>query len=257
MQKTKEQLYDQIKDLKTKKEFNSEIKKRQKENDDLLDEDTIALLIVDELGRNQQNISKISDLQPGTDTTIYAKVTNISKSRTFNRKNGSSGRVINLEITDELGTCGLALWDQDVELVKNGSIKIGTNVKVINGYVKDGFNGLEINIGRYGMLKTNPEGMPELKDETPKNNKNMIDGKLVGMEPTRAFFRDNGDFGFVAKIQIENKDGIQTLSVWDEKVKEIQKFKEDDTILIENIDFRQRNGETEIHVNGKATIKKL
>lgn len=257
MQKTKEQLYDQIKDLKTKKEFNSEIKKKQKEYDDLFDEDIIALLIVDELGKNQQNISKISDLKPDADTTIYAKITNIDKLRTFNRKNGSAGRVINLKIADDTGTCGLALWDKDVNLVENKSIKIGTNIKVINGYVKNGFNGIEINIGRYGILDIDPDSMPELNCEQTKNNKNIIDGKLVKIEPTKSFFRDNGDFGFVAKIQIETKDGIQKLSIWDEKAKEIQNFKEDDTILIENIDFRQRNGETEIHVNGRAVIKKL
>ena len=51
MQKNKNQLYEEIKDLKTKKEFNLEIKKVKKESDDLFSEDIAALLIVDELGR--------------------------------------------------------------------------------------------------------------------------------------------------------------------------------------------------------------
>ena len=96
MQKTKNQLYEQIKDLKTKKEFNEEINRLQKEYDTLIDEDTAALLIVDELGRNKQNICTISELKSGDECTVYATVTNIKNTRNFARKNGSSGRVVNL-----------------------------------------------------------------------------------------------------------------------------------------------------------------
>ena len=59
MHKTKEQLYNQIKDIKTEKEFKKEIAELQKEYDGLFDEDIAALLIVDELGRNKENILKI------------------------------------------------------------------------------------------------------------------------------------------------------------------------------------------------------
>ena len=60
MHKTKDQLYQQIKDIKSKEEFKKEIDKIQKEYDNLFNEDTAALLIVDELGRNRENISKIN-----------------------------------------------------------------------------------------------------------------------------------------------------------------------------------------------------
>jgi len=46
------------------------------------------------------------------------------------------------------------------------------------------------------------------------------------------------------------------LVIWDEKVKEIQRFKQGDSLIIENFDMRQKNGNKEIHVNGKGTIKK-
>ena len=176
MHKTEEQLYETIKDLKTKNEFKEEIKKRQKEYDNLLDEDSIALMIVDELGRNKQNISKINELEPGMECTVFGKITNISQLRNFSKKNGTKGRVINLELTDDTRKCGLALWDKDVELVKNKSIQKGTNVKIINGYIKDGFNGIEINVGRWGLIEIEPENMPETKKEKPSDEK-LIKGK--------------------------------------------------------------------------------
>ena len=256
MHKNKDQLYDDVKDLITKNEFEEEIKKRKKKYDDLLDENTLALLIIDELGRNKQNISKITDLEPGSECIVFGKVTSINESRNFKRKNGSSGRVVNLDITDDTGTCGLVLWDKDVELVKNKIIQKDVNVKVINGYIKDGFNGLEINVGRWGLLEVEPKDMPDFTGKRTSKSKE-IKGELIEVEPTRAFFKDSGEFGFVTNIKIKDDEGIKQLAIWDEKVKEIQHFKQGDLIIIENFDMRQKNGKNELHVNGKSIIKKL
>jgi len=256
MQKNKNQLYEEIKDLKTKQEFNLEIKKVKKESDDLFSEDIAALLIVDELGRNKQNICKISDIKPEMECTVIGKITGITQLKNFNRKNGSTGKVINLELYDETGSCGLVLWDKDVELVSKKTIQIGTKVKVINGYIKNGFNGIEINIGRWGLIEVEPEKENEKKVKKPENNFNII-GKLIEVEPTKAFFKDNGEFGFIAKIKIDTKEGIKQLIIWDKKVKEIQKIKKGQYLKIENIDIKKNNGKKELHLNSKGIIIKL
>jgi len=257
MHKDKDQLYELIKDLKTKKQFEEEIRKRKKEYDDLLDENTVALLIVDELGLNKQNISKIQELKPGLECTVYGRVTKINKSRSFTRKNGSVGKVVNLEITDDSGTCNLVLWNKNVSLVKNKKIEKGTNVKIINGYVKDGFNALELNVGQWGLLEIEPEDMPKIIEEKDDDLENVVSGTLIEIQPTRAFFKDDGEFGFVTNIKIKDKDGVKQLTLWDKKVKEVQSFKQGDTIEISNINIRQKNDEKEIHVNGRSNIKKL
>jgi ssDNA-binding replication factor A large subunit len=255
MQKTKEELYKQIKDIKTKQDFEIEIKKVKKEYDELLDDNAAALLIVDELGRNKQNIVRIADLKPEMECTVIGKINDINKSRNFNRKNGSTGHVINLELKDDTETCGLALWDKDVELVKNKTIQIGTRVKVINGYTKNGFNGIELNVGRWSLLEIEPDEATEFKKE--KSESNIIKGKLVKIEPTRAFFKENGEFGFVTNMTLEINGKIKQITVWGEKVKEIQKLKTGDTIEIDNINTKQNNGTEEIHLNSKGTFRKI
>ncbi|MDH7517497.1 MAG: OB-fold nucleic acid binding domain-containing protein [Candidatus Thermoplasmatota archaeon] len=256
MHKNKDQLYEVVKDLKTKNDFEKEIKKIRKEYDDLLDEDAAALLIVDELGRNKQNICKISDLKSDTECTVFGKITKISESRNFKRKNGSNGMVVNLELSDETGTCKLVLWNKDVELLKNKVIKKGTNVKVVNGYVKDGFNCLELNVGRWGFLEIEPEQVSEINNKK-SSDKKVLRGMLVDVEPTRTFFRDNGEIGFVTKIKIKEKNTIRTLTVWDEKVKEIRCFKKGDSIEIDEVDVREKNGKKEEHVNGRSIIRRI
>jgi len=252
MQKSVDQLYNKIKDITSKEEFLKEIENKKLEFDNLLDEKLIALLIVDELGQNENSILKIKDIQPGYETSIIGKITNISEPKTFNRKNGSIGEVVNLEISDETSKCRLALWDKDVKLVKNNTLSIGTNVKVINGYVKQGFNGVEINIGRWGLIETIDENIPRIE-----NHVDIIQGVIVEIQPSRAFFKDNGEFGFVTNIKIKTNEETKSLTLWDNKVKEIQKYKVGDKIKINNLTIKNNNGKDEIHLNGNGKINNL
>jgi len=82
-------------------------------------------------------------------------------------------------------------------------------------------------------------------------------GKIIGIEPTRAFFKVDGEFGFVRKINLEENGKSKQITIWDEKVKDIQKFKKGDIIEIKNIDIRQKDGKEEIHVNSKGVILKV
>lgn len=256
MHKTKEQLYEYIKDLKTQEEFEHELQVRYREYDGLLDEPTIALLVVDELGRNKQTISKIADLKSDMKSTVFGEIINFYESRHFTRKNGSPGRVINLELADETGMCRLVLWNKDVELVRNKTVQKGTRVKVVNGYVKNGFNGLELNVGRWSLLEIEPEDMPMVAKEKLANGM-VIKGTLVNREPTRVFFKETGEVGFVTTIKISGeKSLVRSLTVWDEKVKELQGFKVGDIIEIERVNRRNSQENTELHVNGRSTIKR-
>jgi replication factor A1 len=256
MHKSKEQIYQQIKDIKSKEDFEKDLSKIKKEFDGLFNDEISALLILDEIGRNKENLYKIKDLKPGIDSTVYGKVTKINQSRNFNRKNGSTGRVVNLELTDETGSCGLALWDKDVELVKNKTIRNGTNLKIINGYIKDGYNGIEINVGRWSIIEIKPDIQSDYKIKK-QSISGLVKGKLIEIEPTRAFFKDNGEFGFVTNIKLENNKEIKQITVWGEKVKEIQKLKKGESIEIEEYDIKEKNGLKELHINNKGIIKKI
>ena len=261
MQQSKDQLYELIKDLKTKEEFEKEIQERYQQYEQLFNEDTVALFIIDELGKNKQVISKIADLKPDSDHAVVGTVTNIYELRTFTRKNGTSGRVVNLDISDDTGTCRLVLWDKDVDQIKNKDIKKGTKIKIINGYTKNGYSGLEINLGRWGLLETETNDTSEIKETEPDEIKGTepdeIKGTLIEKEATRAFFKDTGEFGFVTKIKIKDDKGEKHITIWDEKVKEIQKYKIGDQILLKNVTVKQNNGRTELHANGHCTIKQF
>jgi replication factor A1 len=256
MHKTKTELLELLADIKPKKEFEKEISRQYKLYDELIDKDTIAFLIVDELGRNTQSITKITDLAPNGDYTVVGRVLSISDSKTFKRKNGSPGKVINLEITDETGTCQLVLWNGDINSIKNKEIKQGTLIKIINGYTKTGYTGgMEIHLGRWGLLKVEPTDASS-QSQQRKNLCDEISGVLVLKEPTKAFFKDDGEFGFITTITMKEHNIKKELILWDGNVKDIQTCHIGDSITLKNVTKKWCNGKTEFHVMQNGSVEK-
>ena len=253
MHKTKPELLELIADVQSKKEFEKEINRRYKIYDELIDKDTIAFLIVDELGRNTQSFTKIADLAPNGDYSVVGRVLSTSDSKTFKRKNGSPGKVVNLEITDETGTCRLVLWNGDIDSIKNKEIHQGTLIKIINGYTKAGYTGgMEIHLGRWGLLEVLPtDGSSQAQQQSDD-----ITGVLLLKEPTKAFFRDDGEFGFVTTITIKEQNVKKELILWDRNVKDIQTCHIGDTIVLRNVTKKWSNGKTEFHVTRDNSVKK-
>ena len=152
MYKTKLELYEMISDLMAKDRFDEEIRKRFDEYEGLLSEEAIAYLMVDELGENVMDKTTIYDLKEGESVSLVVEVEDVKEPREFKRKNGNMGQVANIIVKDETAQCRLTLWDKDVEAVKDGRIKKGSKIKIVNGYVKVSDFGTEINIGRWGLF---------------------------------------------------------------------------------------------------------
>jgi len=252
MQKLINNFYDKVKDLINKNDFFDLIIKIKEESDDLFEENICALLILDELNRSECHYNKISNLEPGIESTLIAKIVNIGDIREFQKKNGNKGKVVNLEIMDESGKCRLVLWDKDVDIIKNNNIKINSNIKFINGYAKKGLDGIEINIGRWSLIEIVENNY--LLNNNLKNV-NSIAGKILEIHPTRAFFKNNGDYGFFTSVKIKENNKIKQLFIWDEKVKEIQKFESGDFIMFEGIVYKNKNGIIENHIECNSIIK--
>lgn len=255
MHQTKDQLYQSMNDVYSVKKFTTILKQRSKEYDGLFDDQTLALLLLDELGRNKQVISNIAEIQPDTDCTVVGTVIEIHAQKNFKKKNGTTGKLVRLSIGDDTGSCGLILWNDDTHHAHN--LKKGTQIKVVNGYVKQGFTGgVEINLGRWSLLEIEPtEGNsnPQIHDQRQDTD---ITGVLTHKEPTRAFFMDSGEFGFVTTITLKEHNKEHQFTLWGEKVKEIQNFKIGEQMRITNPQKKQRNGKFELHINGKSMIQR-
>jgi ssDNA-binding replication factor A large subunit len=233
----KKDLYLLVQDVLTCNEFDQRIKEEIKKAGGLIDEDTAALLIIDKLGRYKQPLIKIKDLSPQQDVSLFVYIIKRIDDEEFGNTTS-----IKYQISDDTGSCILTLWESKTKKMQGNKVLAeGTLVKIINGYVKEGFYGIEINIGKYGLLEIKPQDAPQftLKKNITKlsgvtSGIVTLDGMIKKIEDTHAFLRENKKTGFVTRIILEDESGDRTVVLWGKRVKEIQKFQVGDRIIIED-----------------------
>jgi hypothetical protein len=149
------------------------------------------------------------------------------------------------------------LWNGDIDVIKNKEIQQGTRVKIINGYTKTGYTGgMEIHLGRWGLLEVEPlDGSSS--SQPSKNQYDEITGVLVLKEPTKAFFQDDGEIGFMTTITMKEQNVKKELILWNRNVKDIQTCHAGDKITLRNITKKWFNGKTEFHVLQDGSVQKL
>ncbi len=142
-----EDYYAMISDLMTFERFRKEIESRREKYGDLLDDEAIAYLIVDELGRNPGNRMKISEVYDGVNATLEVTVEKIGDVETVKGKH----RILRVTVSDDTGRCTLVLWNEEIDKAME-NLREGRKVKIINGYVKENMYGLQISLGKWGIL---------------------------------------------------------------------------------------------------------
>jgi len=136
----------------TQDEFDSRVKSKVSEWAGLLDDRTAAMIVLDELGRLDVPFNRIAELEDAEEISVRGKVTSISPIRSFTRKTGESGRVVNVQLDDGSGRCTLVLWDDDVRLVEQNYVRVGRMVRALDCYVRKSNFGLEISRGKFGTV---------------------------------------------------------------------------------------------------------
>ena len=91
----------------------------------------------------------LSELKPGMrGIKTEGKIESISEPRTVNLRSGGTAQVADAVISDETGHIKLSLWDEQLNIVKEGD-----RVYIENGYTQEFRGETSLNVGRYGKLK--------------------------------------------------------------------------------------------------------
>ncbi|MCD6248311.1 MAG: DUF2240 family protein [Hadesarchaea archaeon] len=220
---------------------------------------------VEELPELPESKAKIADLKPDlSDVDVVGRVTAVSGPKTFERPDGSIGKVASVMLIDGSGQTRVSLWDEKAEVV--GKIKPGDAVKLENAYVRSGWQDKpELHVGRRGRIILNPED-PEV-NELPKVERRLLKvGEIEVDMPTldvaakvaqkfqpQEFSRDDGSSGKVMNVILADETGSIRASFWDDMVDEAQKLRVGDVVLLRNARSREGlGGQPEIRV-GRGT----
>tara|TARA_Y100000310_G_scaffold340693_1_gene437372 strand:+ start:5027 stop:6025 length:999 start_codon:yes stop_codon:yes gene_type:complete len=148
----------------SKEEIESRIKDKLNQLSDLISKEGAAHIIANELGVKLYDASsrtiKVKDLNPMLKGfEIAGKVLRLYEIREYNT-GMRKGRVANMFIGDETGSCRITLWDENqIQEIADGKVKEGDIVKISNGYVKENRGFMELQLGSQGSWEINPKGI--------------------------------------------------------------------------------------------------
>ena len=76
------------------------------------------------------------------------EIVEMAEPRSVNLRTGGEARVADCMLKDDSGQIKLSLWDDQIDMVKQGS-----KIRVTNGYTNSFRGELRLNVGRYGNLE--------------------------------------------------------------------------------------------------------
>jgi replication factor A1 len=168
-----------------------------------------------------QDTYRVDDLSLGlSDVNLQGLVLATDSIRTFDRDDGSEGRVSNLTLGDETGRVRVTLWDEKADRAEE--LDAGASVEVVDGYVRERDGDLELHVGSRGAVEEIDEDVaydPETTDiaDLELGETADIAGGVIETDPKRTFDRDDGSEGQVRNVRIKDGTGDIRVALWGEK----------------------------------------
>ena len=272
--------WEKVQDDLSKDEFIdkfNKVKEEYKEMSFFKDKDLINMVVNPFTGEEAEPVSEfdtevpktIDEVEPGHNGfSVVARVMAISNPKIFTNRKGEDGRLCNLQIADNTGNVRLVLWSENIKHLKH--ITEGDIVEITEIDCKDGFRGgKEFSLRPRSLLRTIDEtsvNYPKNIDEFPVYEENIISiedirpdekvsiiGRLVRV-PTPHSYESNGKKGKVTSLEIKDKTGQISYTLWNNDVKLVNSLdlKEGDVVKILNEQARERNGEISLsHWDGR------
>ncbi len=164
---------------------------------------------------------RVEDLSLGaSDVDLVGKVLDTDSVRTFDRDDGSEGRVSNLTLGDETGRVRVTMWDEKADLAEE--FEADEVVEIGDGYVRERDGELELHVGDRGTLERvdeDVEYVPETTDIADVEIGQTVDiaGGVIETDPKRTFDRDDGSEGQVRNVRIKDETGEMRVALWGDK----------------------------------------
>jgi predicted nucleic acid-binding protein len=212
------------------------IKVKQKEYQDLINDQAAAHLIATELGITISEVAEVQYIplaqiqqQKITEANFIARVMNINSPKNFETEK-KKGRVCNIEIADSSGRALIVLWDEDVWLLEKNLVERDDVLLITSATVKT-FNPLELHSSLLTEIQSmKPQEFANSKYYLPlptqqvrqANADSLKDGEIIDLfgritqiADVREFQREKR-IGKVLNLLIADSEGKSIpLALWD------------------------------------------
>jgi len=242
----------------------------------LLGDETLLRLIAAKLGvQVQQNtihnngIMSTNRLMAGLhDVTVAGRLVAVFPAKTYQGEQ-KSGKYATIMIADRESILRVMLWDERVELLEKGDLKVNQLVRLLHCYTKeDRYGKTELHMGKKSQIEiqsAKDESYPDLGRFTAKiSTLNKMSGNVHVLGTVKMLFgkksfgRQDSSEGFVLRLILADDSGQVTVVAWDEKATELDGLKENERLMLVNARVKEaQNGTLEIQVDSNTAINIL
>ena len=209
----------------------------------------------------------ISDLVAGlNDVTVAGRVVVVYPPRTFS--GARSGKVANLMIADNDATLPVVLWNDKVDLIELGELKVGQLIRLLHGYTREDRNGkMELHLGSKSQVELEPQNMKadeypsigkfaiKISEITQDSNNVHLVGTVKEVFPVSTFTRSDMSAGRVMRLTLEDETGEISVVIWNGKVEELKNLKKNANLLLANAKVKENGIGLEVHVNSYTYVE--
>ena len=204
---------------------------------------------------SNKTISELEDKSRGV--TVEGRVLSISNPKSFKTRKGQSGEVCNVQLKDNTGEIRAVFWTQNIKLLKN--VNEGDIIQIKDVDIKDGYSGLEANLrprstvvhleedtSKFPVYNEDLTNIEDIQDDTKVN----IIARIIRISTIRSYEK-NGKEGKVATIELQDRTGQISYTLWNNNVEIIKdlNLEDGDTVKIIQAQARERetfDGKTEM-----------
>jgi replication factor A1 len=261
-----ESVYKKLSHVISKEDFLHRVQEKIESMGGLCDEPMAAMLVANDLGFSDvgRDSVKIENITAESGPVNFiARVVSVFDTREFTRNDGTIGRVGTIIVGDETGKIKVTLWDNMADLINAGKIKAEQNLQ-ISGYAKQGYSGVEVNVGNNGVLAESEEEIDvtvssqKIKDiKDGMGDLNLI-GKVLEISEVRTFQRKDGNSGKVGNLLLGDTTGTIRVTLWDEKTEFLNQIEYGDTVELVNAYARENafSQKVELQIGNRSIIRK-
>ncbi len=206
---------------------------------------------------------KINEIKNGMNgLNIVGKLVDLGTFRTFQRKDGTAGKVRNITIGDSTGKIRLTLWDAKADAP---GLKAGDTVEIMNAYARENTfsNQMEIQLGSGGSIVKSTAIVDYSEPLTPIadigiNSAYSVSGHVSGLDEIREFERPDGTKNKVSNIYISDDTGRIRVALWGEHAELVNELDIGSEIrIIDAFAKTGRNEEVELSAGSRTSIQIL
>ena len=200
-----------------------------------------------------------------SEATVRGRVLSTYSTKTYSRKDGTTGKYRRLVIFDKESFLPVTLWDEAAESSERLTLRAGSLIRIVRGYVKVGLDGKPaLHVGQRGYIETLPEDESFITlDEISRDvaevkgaERNLVIKGVVDSEPKYSEFARKEGSGSVIQFYLKGKGERRVRVVlWDMSPEVSSKIRVGGGVLIAAVRSKTLpNGEIELHGDEATTI---